>query len=409
MGLLVGGPALPFVATLRYFADAAPDSTLALFALSLANHALTFQRDGSGFAAQYHVDVAFRGDSGATRQFATDETVRVRTLQETVRADESVIYQQFIAVHPGVYHVDVTVRDRNGPAMARGQRADTVPRLAGQGMSEPLAVYQGPGRTRLADVPKLLANPRAALSYGADSLRFYVETYGMPRGARLAARALDQTGREVWHDTVPLTGTDAFASVLAVLRPGDVPVGQGRFEVSTVGAGAAAGGGTRSTPFLVSFSDQWAITNYDQMISLLRYFERQDWVDKLRQALPEQRPAVWREFYKATDPVGATPENEALEAYFRRIQVANQRFRESGDPGWLTDRGEVYVSLGEPDDVFDFSTDASRAGVRGIRWTYNSLRLTLFFQDQNGFGRFRLTPLSRAEFQRAAAQVRRRQ
>jgi GWxTD domain-containing protein len=406
MGFLVGGPSLPFVATLRYFADAAPDSTLALFAMSLANHALTFQRDGPGFAAQYHVDVAFRGDSGVARQFATDETVRVRTLQETVRADESVIYQQFIAVRPGIYHIDVTVRDRNAAAVAHSQRADTVPRLAGQGMSEPLAVYQGPGRTRLGDVPKLLANPRAALSYGADSLRFYIEAYGM-HAARIAARALDQTGHEVWHDTVPLSGTDSLATALAVLRPGDLPVGQGRFEVSAVGAGAA--GATRSTPYLVSFSDQWAITNYDQMISLLRYFERQDWVDKLRRAVPEQRPAVWREFYAATDPDGATPENEALEAYFRRIQFANQRFRESGDPGWLTDRGEVYVTLGEPDDVFDFSSDVSRAGVRGIRWTYNALRLTLFFQDQNGFGRFRLTPLSRAEFQRAAAQVRRRQ
>jgi len=179
--------------------------------------------------------------------------------------------------------------------------------------------------------------------------------------------------------------------------------------VSTVGAAAAGGGAARSTPFLVSFSDQWAITNYDQMISLLRYFERQDWVDKLRRAPPEGRPAVWREFYRATDPDGATPENEALEAYFRRVQFANQRFRESGDPGWLTDRGEVYVTLGEPDDVFDFSSDVSRAGSRGIRWTYNALRLTLFFQDQNGFGRFRLTPLSRAEFQRAAVQVRHHQ
>jgi GWxTD domain-containing protein len=160
---------------------------------------------------------------------------------------------------------------------------------------------------------------------------------------------------------------------------------------------------------LVSFSDQWAITNYDQMISLLRYFDRQDWVDKLRQAPPDQRPAVWREFYKATDPSPTTPENEALEAYFRRVQLANQRFRESGEPGWLTDRGEVFISLGEPDDVFDFSSDMSRSGVRGIRWTYHAFRLTLFFQDQTGFGRFRLTPLSRAEFQRVLAQVRHRQ
>jgi len=37
------------------------------------------------------------------------------------------------------------------------------------------------------------------------------------------------------------------------------------------------------------------------------------------------------------------------------------------------------------------------------------LRLTLFFQDQTGFGRFRLTPMSRAEYQRVLSRVRRAQ
>ena len=406
MGLLVAGPPLPFVATLTYVADATADSTLAVFGLSLSNHALNFQRDGTAFIAHYHVEVAFRADTGSVRQFASDEAVRVRSLPETQRADESVIFQQFIAVPPGVYRVTVTVRDQNGPAASRRERTDTVPRFAGQGMSTPLAVYQGAGRTRASDVPKLLVNPRATVSYGADTLRFYVEAYGERPGARLVARALDQAGHEVWHDTLALAGSEALASGLAQLRPGALPVGAGRFEIGRPGGDAA---GTRSAPFLVSFSDQWAITNYDEMISLLRYFERQDWVDKLRHAAPDQRPAVWREFYKATDPVESTPENEAIEGYFRRIQMANQRFRESGDPGWLTDRGEVFITLGEPDDVFDFTTDISRAGVRGVRWTYNTLRLTLFFQDNTGFGRFRLTPLSRAEYQRVVAQQRRRQ
>jgi len=406
MGALVGGGALPFVASVRYLAGPTADSTLAVFGLSLANHALSFQRDGSAFTAHYHVEVAFRADSGSPRQFAGDEAVRVRTFQETLRADESVIYQQFIGVPPGIYHVTVTVRDRNGPAASHRERTDTVPRFAGQGMTAPLAVYQGPGRTRASDVPKLLVNPRATVSYGADTLRFYVEAYGERPGARMVARALDQGGHEVWHDTVALAGTEALATGLAVLPPGGLPVGTGRLEIGRVGAGTAA---TRTAAFLVSFSDQWAITNYDQMISLLRYFERQDWVDKLRHAPADQRPVVWREFYKATDPVEVTTENEALESYFRRLQIANQRFRESGDPGWLTDRGEVFITLGEPDDVFDFSTDVSRAGVRGVRWTYNTLRLTLFFQDNTGFGRFRLTPLSRAEYQRAVAQQRHRQ
>ncbi len=401
MGLLVAGPPLPFVATVQYLADSSSDSTLAVFGLSLANHSLSFQRDGTGYLAQYHVEVVFRNDSGPVRQFATDDTVRVRAFQETQRADESVIYQQFIGVPPGVYRVAVTVRDRSGPSVAHRERTDTVPRFSPGGMSQPFAVYQGPGRSRVSEVPKLVVNPRSTVSYGADSLRFYVEVYGAQPGARLAMRALDQGGQEMWHDTVPLAGSARLATALVTLRPGALPVGAGRLEAQPLG------GVARTARFLVSFSEQWAITNYDQMISLLRYFERQDWVDKLRQAPPDQRPEVWRDFYKATDPVPATPENEALEAYFRRIQLANQRFRESGDPGWLTDRGEVYISLGEPDDVFDFSTDASRAGVRGVRWTYNSLRLTLFFQDQTGFGRFRLTPLSRAEFQRVLAQVRR--
>ena len=404
MGLIVAGPPLPFVATVRYLADATSDSTLAVFGLSLANHSLSFQRDGNGYMAQYHVEVAFRSDSGPVRQFATDDTVRVRAIQETQRGDESVIYQQFIGVPPGVYHVAVTVRDRGSPSVSHRERTDTVPRMVAGSMSDPLAVYQGTARARTSEVPKLVVNPRSTVSYGADSLRFYVEAYGVRSGGKLVTRALDQAGQEVWRDTVALVGDDKLATALVTLRPGGLPVGEGRFEVQPLGQGAAA---TRTARFLVSFSEQWAITNYDQMISLLRYFERQDWVDKLRQAPPDQRPAVWREFYKATDPVPVTPENEALEAYFRRIQFANQRFRESGEPGWLTDRGEVYICLGEPDDVFDFSTDASRAGVRGVRWTYNSLRLTVFFQDQTGFGRFRLTPLSRAEFQRVLAQVRR--
>ncbi len=406
MGFLVGGAPLPFVASVHYLSGATPDSTLAVFGLSLANHALTFQRDGNEFVAQYHVEVVFRGDTANVRQFTSDETVRVRSFQETLRADESVIYQQFVDLRPGVYRVGVTVRDRNGPAVARQERTDTVPGFTGQAVSPPLAVYEATPRTSLADVPKLLVNPRATLPYGGDSLRFYVEAYGMPRGARLAARVLDQGGDELWRDTVAIAGNGTLAGLLFVIRQGESPVGEGRFEVAPVGAAPAA---TRGAPFLVSFSDQWAITNYDQMISLLRYFEQQNWVDSLRKAAPADRPAVWRRFYKATDPVPITPENEALDRYFRRVQIANQRFQEPGEPGWLTDRGEVFITLGEPDDVFDFSADVSRSGVRGIRWTYNALRLTLFFQDQTGFGRFRLTPVSRSEYQRVLARVRRGQ
>jgi GWxTD domain-containing protein len=232
-------------------------------------------------------------------------------------------------------------------------------------------------------------------------MHFYIERYGAGPGTILA-RVVDGTDRELWHDSVRLTGSTDLASGTVIVAPGNLPVGQA--ELQTV---PASGGDTTRARFLVSFSNQWVITNFDEMVSLLRYFDRQDWVDSLRRSAPEHRPDVWREFWKATDPVPITPENEALDDYFRRVQQANLRFQDEGQPGWLTERGEVFISLGEPDEMLDLSNGIERSGLRAIRWTYTAQRLVLYFQDQTGFSSYRLTPTSRAEFQRVLARVRR--
>jgi GWxTD domain-containing protein len=412
MGALVGGGALPFIASVHYLAGPTPDSTLALFSMSLTNQTLTFQRRGSEFVAEYHVEASFRTDSTsptAVRQIGSDEQVRVRNFQETLRSDESVIFQQFLTLPPGVYYVMAMVRDRNGPAFARAERADTAPRFAGSAMTRPIAVYTAAGRPERSAVPQLVANPRATLPYGPDSMRFYIERYGMPPGRgsggpAIVARVVDGSGRQLWRDSVSLTtGTDVSSATI-VVEPSKLPVGAAELEALPAGGG---GGDTTRTRFLVSFSNQWVITNFEEMMSLLRYFDRQDWVDSLRRASPERRPDVWREFWKATDPVTLTPENEALDDYFRRVQQANIRFQDEGGPGWLTERGEVFISLGEPDEIVDLSSGGlDRNGARVLRWTYAAARLVLYFQDQTGFSRYRLTPNSRADYQRALMRLR---
>ncbi|MCA9723442.1 MAG: GWxTD domain-containing protein, partial [Gemmatimonadetes bacterium] len=105
-----------------------------------------------------------------------------------------------------------------------------------------------------------------------------------------------------------------------------------------------------------------------------------------------------------TDPNRQTPENEPLDAYFALLRAANELFRDEGIPGWRTDRGEVYVTFGPPDEQFDSSP--TQQG-RFVRWGYFDLRLSLVFQDITGFGRYRLTPDSRAEFERVKSRVQR--
>jgi GWxTD domain-containing protein len=148
------------------------------------------------------------------------------------------------------------------------------------------------------------------------------------------------------------------------------------------------------------------VANFEEMAALLRYFTTPDTLRKLTQTPPEERAAAWRKFWHDTDPDLATPENEALDHYFARLGAANEQFREEGVAGWLTDRGEVFVVLGPPEDVIDPHPDYRGRG-RIIEWIYNQLNLVLYFVDDAGFGRLRLDPASRAEFDRVVNRLRR--
>jgi GWxTD domain-containing protein len=399
MGFVAHGAPLAFVGQVRFLASSIPDSTLSILALSLANSAFSFRRSGEGFEARYRVDVIFRKDGVTARRVSSQETVRVASRDEAVRVDESVIFQQVFRLAPGTYLAAVTVRDEHTGTQSRVERPVVVPRFGGRGLSDLIAVYEIAPRTGLDDPPQVLANPRATVPYGMDTLRLYLEAYGPGEAAALSLTVFDERGVEVWSGDVGLEGVTPRFAVIA-LGPDRLPVGRLRLVAHAAGDSAVA-------PALVSFSEQWAITNFDDVVSLLRYFGQERAVTRLRDAPEGERPALWREFLRATDPNPSTPDNESLEAYFRRVLAANSRFEEANEPGWLSDRGEVYITIGEPDEIFDLSSDF-QGPRRIIRWNYFSHRLTLDFVDDTGFGRFRLTPSSRAEYQRVLNSVRSR-
>jgi GWxTD domain-containing protein len=395
MGLMVDTSRLPFVASVRFLAGATPDSTLVVFAMSLANRSLNFRRDSNDLVADYHVELTLRRDTSVIRQVVRDEKVRVSSVPETMRRDESIIFQQMLVVSPGTYNVSIVVRDRTSPAYAQFQMLDTVPQFDAPGLGWPMPIYEGTGRTRRGVLPALVANPRGATAYG-ESVRVYVEGYGLARGTRLAARVVDLDSVELWRDTVALA-EGPLVNAQFVIKPGVLPLGRAEFQVQVVGGAARV-----ATPLLVTFSDMWAVNRFDQTVDLLRYFARQELVAKLKAAPRDRRAAAWREFYAASDLMPATPQNEPLDKYFHRIDVANLRYSEPKNPGWKTDRGEVYITLGEPDQAFEVPGKMAP----GLRWEYSSFHATLAFQDNEGSGQYHLTAQSRAEYERALAEAR---
>ena len=396
MGRLAAGPPLPFVGVMNFVAGPG-DSVKAILGLSIENRALSFEKDSGVFVAHYRVEMLLESATAPPIRFARDEQVRVTDFQETLRNDESVLFQQVFHLKAGAYHVTVMVRD---PASSRQTQADAdfiAPDFGPGTFTAPILAYQVTGRrTRDQDL-SLVLSPRGTVSYGGDTLLALVEGYNYTKETPVPIEVIDNEDRVILRDTVIFTGIRPVESQVLRLVPDSQPLGELRLVVGT-------GAEQKQTIALVSFSGAWVLTNYSEMVDLLRYFGHEDLVKQLKNAPPDQRARLWVEFYKATDPVPLTPENEALDEYFGRIYLANERFTNEDLPGWRTDRGMVFITLGEPDEIYNANTTVEG---RTIRWTYTQLRIELYFYDESGLGRFRMDSQSRDSYDRVLARVRR--
>jgi GWxTD domain-containing protein len=244
-------------------------------------------------------------------------------------------------------------------------------------------------------VAELVSNPRSTVTFGLDTTAaLYLEGYGDGARMPVTVEVRSDAGRVLWRDeaALPRHG-DLFSGVvfIPVSR-----IGIGAVLVSMWPTGAAD---TVRTPIFVGFGAGLPVARYDDMIQYLRWFAPAYRLKTLRDTTPEARPAAWAAFVKATDSNPLTPVNEDLLAYFTRLMEVSTRFKEEGAPGWLTDRGKVYLGLGEPSQTYEQGLAGYGTRGRSQVWEYRSLNIQLVFYDQTGFGRWRLTNSSEMEFQ----------
>ena len=380
------------------FASASPDTTLVLVSISIPNRALTFTREGDRYRAPYEVKVTLnRGDVEAATINAM-EIVRVGSFREINRTDESVIFQHYFHVLPGSYTISATIRDVGGSRAATQQTGVNVPVLRPGRLSSPLLVYEARGRSALDSVPGLLASPRSSAVFGRDStVAIYVEAYG--QGTRLPVEFVvrNDKGVQLWRDSATLARRGGlFSGIVSV-------------PISTVGVGVAHVSFTRrdtpdtvSAPLFVSFGEDIPLMSFEDMLGYLRFFAGPSRLNALRDAPLEKRATMWAEFLRATDPIPETAINEEMQSYFSRIQSANAQFKMDRNPGWLSDRGMVFVALGDPDQIFErnvnqaFTTSQVSGSTRLQVWQYRQYNSQLVFYEETG--RWRLTRPSETEF-----------
>ena len=233
----------------------------------------------------------------------------------------------------------VTVRDVGSTSESRAQAEYTAPSFGAGDLSAPILAYQATGRGNLADPLNLVLNPRGAVGYGSDTLLAYIEGYHFAEPTTVPFKVVDEQENVIYEDELRFRGGHQVESQVIRLSPDSVSLGELRL---VVGEGQAE----RQVSALVSFTQAWVVTNFDEMLDLLRYFGHDERGERHAEGARVRARRLWREFYAETDPNNVTPENEALNQYFGRIAQANQRFTDEGVPGWRTDRGEVFINLG---------------------------------------------------------------
>src|SRR3954466_2851778 len=398
IGLIAASGPVSFVGNVSSFASASPDTTLLLVSISLPNRALTFTREGDRYRAPYEVSLSLNRGDAPVASVNVMEIVRVGSFREINRTDESVIFQHYFHVPPGDYSLSVMVRDVGGSRSATQETALNVPTLQPGKLSPPLLVYDAKGRSSLDSAPTLLASPRSSAVFGRDStVAVYIEAYGQGSRLPIDFAIRNDKGAQVWRDSTALARRGSLFSGIVSVPISTVGVGIG--EISFTCRDAAD---TVKAPLFVSFGEDIPLMSFEDMLGFLRFFAGPGRLNALRNAPLEARATVWARFLKETDPIPETAINEDLESYFSRIQVANAQFRMDRNPGWLSDRGMVFVGLGEPDQVFDRNVNQSLSptqmsgSTRLQIWQYRVYNAQLVFYEETG--RWRLTRPSETEF-----------
>ena len=133
-------------------------------------------------------------------------------------------------------------------------------------------------------------------------------------------------------------------------------------------------------------------------------------------------------FWARRDPTPDTPANELRQEFEARMAEADKRYRARGTPGFLTDRGLVYVLLGQPTQIVnDVIPPRAPAGSIGVferprhieAWLYKgdaagravgteSFDVYFKFQDDRFAGEYEFDGSSRQAFDTTALAVAKR-
>ena len=187
--------------------------------------------------------------------------------------------------------------------------------------------------------------------------------------------------------------TDTYTFVLAVSNESKTEYAASRKRLYLVNPDveALAVATTSDLGYMSSEFGVFTEEECDDLFSKSKIIAKSDEIDQYEDldSLSQKRKFLFQ-FWQRRDEDPSTPYNEFKTIYLTRVESANTRFRTMTSEGYKTDRGRIFVRLGEPDEIerHPNKIDSKPYEV----WYYNQIEggVHFIFGDFTGFNFYEL-------------------
>jgi len=367
-----------------------PGMTRLLIYVEISHANLQFVRSVRGYEANYEVDLSLLiGESESAPRHANRvwrSTVITNNYEDTNARDRYDISEADLDLPASTYLIVATLTDLETREKVTLKQTVRVPSYSRGGLQLGDLVLAKQVRVTENGVYEIVPNVERAVSDTREPVFVYYEVYpDKTDSLAVYTRLLNSKGAIVRESTQNRIASRPITRHFQQIDISTLPVGRYVIETQVTGGGQTA---LKALNFRIHLSGvPGSVRDLDTAIRQLRYIASTRTVKRILRAEEGDREVLFLDYWKKRDPSPETTVNELMMEYYARIERANTLFGGFRE-GWETDRGEVYVRFGPPDEVerhpYEINTKPYEI------WYYYDQQRRFLFVDEMGYGEYRL-------------------
>lgn len=348
---------------------------------------IQFLKSDSGYDASFTVNLIFKDPITEIPVLERSWQEKINTLNyETTTSSKNynISYRSF-HLKPGEYLISLTVEDDDSKI---SRQVDIQAKVLD--FSKPFAISDLMLVSRqLKASKKVIPNVSHNIHNTDKGISFFYEIYSdSAREAEIIYQISNHTKEEYFTKKFPRTIQPGKNLIYQTLDNSALTLGEYSLIVKVIDNNTKEQVGIGKKFYSKIFSFPTSIVDLDKAVEQMIYIASGSEIDYIQEAPNyEEKLKRFLDYWNAKDPSPNTEENEILNEYYRRVEYANAHFK-SYYPGWRTDMGMIYITLGPPSQVerhpFEYGTKPYEI------WDYFDLNRRFVFVDQTGFGDYRL-------------------